>query len=463
MNSELKYTRKCLSDEELTLERIEKRLAIISKGIKESNRLNLSDINIICEEVFGRILNKLFELQLIALTAEVSATYVAVDLIDEEKRVAFQITSRRDRGKIDNTIKKFKSHELNEKIDELYVLILNIDPHEYQRSEEEIDIGTKSKFTFSENVIDFNKLIELINTKDKDTPGFVINLYDDISMIFDSGRLKYDSIVEKTKSMSGYETVIADIQGWYKGYGDVMLHAFIPRDYRQMISCALEFRQSDLEGITIAIEQEELLRDYFVAHDEFEKKHFIGRKIEDDELWVEFGNIRMTINAHTAFHVECLFEDLWKTYRENIATIEDKLGVTGMEKCEGGYYITEILKTTWYDIMEFAREHDWGDEQGNEEWNIFNCNCSRSSFYLSPFMYGNAVEGDVLAEIKIKEISYEKVAVYWLPGFKGCYDSMEGFDNQIKWKADFTRDWFLNKLLPEIEKQKRKSRTWWRR
>ena len=98
MNGELKYTRKCMSDEELTVERIEKRLAIISKGIKASNRLNLSDINIICEEVFGRILNKLFELQLIALTAEVSATYVAVDLIDEEKRVAFQITSRRDRG-----------------------------------------------------------------------------------------------------------------------------------------------------------------------------------------------------------------------------------------------------------------------------------------------------------------------------------------------------------------------------
>lgn len=130
---------------------------------------------------------------------------------------------------------------------------------------------------------------------------------------------------------------------------------------------------------------------------------------------------------------------------------------------EEGYCIAEILKATWHDIMEFALAHDWGDKNGNEEWYIFNCNRSTSSFYLSPFMYGTDVRGDVLAEIKVKEISDEKVAVYWFPGFKGCYNNMEGFDNKLKWKADFTRDWFVNKLLAEIEKQKERNRPWWRK
>ena len=445
-----------MSNEEITVKRVEQRLAKISKGIKENNKLNLSDINIICEEVFGRILNKLFDLRLTALTAEVSSTYVAVDLIDKEKRVAFQVTSRRDRGKISDTIEKFVKNRLNEKIDKLYVLILNIEPHEYQRGEEEINIGTKYNFKFSENVIDFIKLIELISDKEKDMPGFIIGLYNDISMVFDSGRLKYNSIVEKTKSMSGFDTVVSNIQAWKKGTGDVTLYAYIPKNYRQTISCSLEFRQMDLEGLTIAIEQEELLEDYFVNREEFEEKHFKARKVDDDEQWVKLGNIRMVINAHTAFHLMYLFEELREVYQNNLAVIEEELGVIGMEKYDGGYQIAEISKTTWCKIMEFARKHDWGDQQGNEEWNIFNCNCSEKGFYLSPFMYGGESRGDVFAEIKIKEKADEKVAVYWFPGFKGYDDCMNGFDNKIKWKADFTKEWFDKKLLPEIEKQGKK-------
>lgn len=460
MEQAQKYTREGLSDEEITIDRVEKRLAEISKRIKESNALNLSDINIICEEVFGNILNKLFNLNLIALTAEVSSTYVAVDLVDEGKRVAYQVTSRRDRGKISETITKFKTHKLWKKIDELNVLVLNIEPHEYQNGDEEIDINTEKKFTFDENVINFKRLIDLIEKKEKSKKGFIIEVYDDIGMVFDSGRLSYESIVEKTISMQ--ECVINDYN-MKKGLGDVVLYAHLPQNYKETVACAIEFRQSDVTGIAISIGQSKLLTDYFVGRKEFEEKHFGGREINDDEMGIQIENVRMTINAHTAFHLLCLFEDLWKEYQKCIEKFEIELGVVGMEKCDGGYYITEISKTTWHEIMEFARMHDWGDPDGNKEWNIFNCNCSRSSFSLSPFMYGEDARGDVLAEIKVKEKTDEKVGVYWSPGFRTCSDDRHGFDNKMKWKADFTQEWFIKKMLPEIEKQQKKNRTWWRR
>lgn len=42
-----------------------------------------------------------------------------------------------------------------------------------------------------------------------------------------------------------------------------------------------------------------------------------------------------------------------------------------------------------------------------------------------------------------------KLDLYWEPGFKANVRSMDGFDNIIKWKADYTAEWIKNKLLGE--------------
>ena len=41
----------------------------------------------------------------------------------------------------------------------------------------------------------------------------------------------------------------------------------------------------------------------------------------------------------------------------------------------------------------------------------------------------------------------ERLAVLWEPGFKNDMLCMEGFDNVVKWKADYTKEWIENKLL----------------
>lgn len=45
------------------------------------------------------------------------------------------------------------------------------------------------------------------------------------------------------------------------------------------------------------------------------------------------------------------------------------------------------------------------------------------------------------------------VNVLWSPGSYGNSDCMEWFDNDKKWKADYTRHWLIEILLPKIEKE----------
>ena len=96
-----------IRDEDVTIELLKKELERISTAIKKSNQFNLTDINVISEEIFCQILNKLFGYKLRAMSAEKLGNFVAVDLIDYDKRVAYQITSNDSREKMIGTMDRF--------------------------------------------------------------------------------------------------------------------------------------------------------------------------------------------------------------------------------------------------------------------------------------------------------------------------------------------------------------------
>lgn len=101
-----KVTRKSIKDSDIDLTRVEKRLLEIAEAININNKNNLTDINVICEEIFGQIINRLYDINLVSLSAEVSGNFIAVDLVDYGNRIAYQVTSQNVRSKIDKTIKK---------------------------------------------------------------------------------------------------------------------------------------------------------------------------------------------------------------------------------------------------------------------------------------------------------------------------------------------------------------------
>lgn len=85
-----KVTRESIKDSDINIKRVENRLFEIAESIKINNKNNLTDINVICEEIFGQILNKLYDINLVSMSAEVSGNFIAVDLVDYKKRIATQ-------------------------------------------------------------------------------------------------------------------------------------------------------------------------------------------------------------------------------------------------------------------------------------------------------------------------------------------------------------------------------------
>ena len=257
-----------------------------------------------------------------------------------------------------------------------------------------------------------------------------------------------------------------DVRLWKKGYGDIQLTAYIPLSYEEEICCMMENRQHNISGVYSTFNQDKLLEDYFVSEEEFEKKHNVGRFEDEEEIFMQIENMRICVNAHTAHHIYKLFEELKDEYIAAQNQIASVLGVEGLKKVGKKYLLMTIDGTAWKEILFFAKNHNYFKEDGEEEWNIFN-NCTGDRVTLSSNVYGK-IRGDILAEISVdlSEFENDKLNLYWSPGYKFDTNCMDCFDNVVKWKADYTKEWIENKLLKKahdfwVEYHKRNSG--WRR
>lgn len=305
------------------------------------------------------------------------------------------------------------------------------------------------KFSFQENIMTFNKLILEIQNKCQTDKDFIVKVYDYIGMVYDSGRLYYRSIVQETEELKRQTNLVTfNTKSWTKGYGDIWLHAFIPMSYEGELSCLLLLRQHNLSGANITFGEETLLREYLISEPEFVEKHHVGRYEDEEEMWMQIENIRFSVNAHTAHHIYQLFNELRKEYIETRRQIDEILGTVGMRREGNKYYLMSVEKKTWKEILFFAQDHDCSNTKGEMKWNIFNNSWSKTRLILAPNLNGKT-EGVIFAKISVQQNeNYDnKFDLYWEPGFKVYENCMEGFDNVIKWKANYTKDWIKNELI----------------
>lgn len=463
------YTYKGLKDSDIDSKRLERRLEEIVESIVANNRSNLTDMNVICEEIFGEILNRLYGLNLHSLSADGLGNFVAIDLIDYEKRVAFQVTSQYSRNKINKTIEKFNKAKLYEDIDELYFLILSLDTHKYEEKNR-IYLENGNEFSYTKNIINLSKLIEEIEKKNSTTPGFIVQIYDCIGMIYDSGRLQKYDVLKETELLSTRMTNdVLNVRVWKKGYGDIILSAFIPLTYEEKLSCKLQIRQHNLSGLDLTFDENVLLADYLILEDEFEAKHNVGRTEEEEEMDMYIQNIYIRLNAHTVDHIYKAFAALKKEYFAAKKQIDGVLGTENFHRIGDKCFLMTIEQEEWKEVLFFANNHKCDREDGEIEWNIFNC-VYENGLILSPSDYGT-IKGVVMAKIFSNPNKFEnsKVDLYWSPGYAVNSGCMDGFDNIIKWKADFTAKWIQEKLLKEAHMYYEKytgsfiKEGWWKR
>lgn len=141
---------------------IRESLSRFSSEIEISNQNSQFDINIHSEYLLRELLNKVFDYDLTNAN-QISKNYPAVDLIDEENRVSFQITSTLSKEKIKETIRRFVENNLYKKFDDLYILFLSTQKISIKL--EGIESLTTGKLNFtSKNLLNLSKLSDKIQS-----------------------------------------------------------------------------------------------------------------------------------------------------------------------------------------------------------------------------------------------------------------------------------------------------------
>lgn len=130
--------------------------AILKTEVNLRSKLNLQDINVHAEQFYKILLNKIFNYGLENINI-VDQNAAVIDLGDDKKRIAIQVTSNNSKTKIVETVEAFNEKELFNKYDELKILII-------KDKTKRIGIIDSENFSFDMNkdVIDVNYILNAI-------------------------------------------------------------------------------------------------------------------------------------------------------------------------------------------------------------------------------------------------------------------------------------------------------------
>lgn len=140
---------------------ITSKLALLKSKVELTNCINLYDINIHAEDFFCKLLNLVFNYNLINLNT-LERNTSSIDLGDDSLKISVQVTSDNSSSKIHKTISKFIEYEYYKTYDRLIIFLLT-DKRNYTTQ-----FNTYDYFSFDKNtdILDIKDLIKIISKKD---------------------------------------------------------------------------------------------------------------------------------------------------------------------------------------------------------------------------------------------------------------------------------------------------------
>lgn len=157
-------------------------LAFSSKSTALKNVIGLFDSNRIAQDFFSELFKLIYGyggLKDLDKLNDIS-NYPAIDLGDEDSRVAFQITTDASSDKIKDTIKKFIKYELYNTYDRLIIFIIG------EKKAYTTSFDTQSKFSF-----DAEKDIWDDNSLTKDLDDLHINVLEEVQSFLKENLLEF--------------------------------------------------------------------------------------------------------------------------------------------------------------------------------------------------------------------------------------------------------------------------------
>jgi hypothetical protein len=146
-------------------ERITELLGVFAYQAKAYSASGKTDFNKVSEDVLVPLFKQIFDLpNLRNLNSSVKKDFPAIDLADDESKIAFQITATSDSQKIKDTLKTFVEKELYNNYPRLIFYIISEKKDSYPEKSFADIIQGKFEFNIDTDIIDFRDLVRLCNS-----------------------------------------------------------------------------------------------------------------------------------------------------------------------------------------------------------------------------------------------------------------------------------------------------------
>jgi hypothetical protein len=132
-------------------------LSWLSSKCKLRGTIHLFDANTVAHEFYCRLLNEVYELNLVVMD-RIRANFPAIDLGDEVNKRSFQITAEKKSDKIQATIDAYNKHNLGERYGKLQIIIIG----KRQRTYNRLRVPDTIPFVWKDDIIDTGVLIKHI-------------------------------------------------------------------------------------------------------------------------------------------------------------------------------------------------------------------------------------------------------------------------------------------------------------
>ncbi|MCT3833945.1 SMEK domain-containing protein [Elizabethkingia anophelis] len=132
------------------LGRISQLLTRFKEQVEILNSNGEFSINIHAENILIKVLNEIYDCNLENVNYVKAKNYPSIDLRDESKRIAVQVTSKGNLDKIKNTLSKFIENDLHLKFDKVFVFVITDKQNKYDLTKIDELLQGKIKFEKSD-------------------------------------------------------------------------------------------------------------------------------------------------------------------------------------------------------------------------------------------------------------------------------------------------------------------------
>lgn len=406
--------------------------------LSRQNRQGLYDLARYAEDLVCRLLNLVFGWELINLNDK-QPNCPVIDLADRRRGICVQVTTVAGRCKAADTLKLLEKHHPM-RWNRVLLFCLLGKPKRSSKPAPPLELW---------DLDDLRGIIEAgPESVRREVLAFLCSVEDKGLLEKATGPAEVDTyFVPKQEAI---EDAFGGQTFYVHQLERVRLTAFIP--WMEPMCCKLEFARSDTTGSHPTFGHEEIAGTLFSGHHgPLEGRGYAAAvSRERDFAALQLGSSRYFTDIDTAEQLGAVLDGFFEQCAATRDATAARLGTAGFAEpadANGRLPLARLPLWLWRAVRAFAARHDAWLAGG--AWDLFDHGGPDTVVRIirAP---GEAEAGRrIVAELHAAPDG-AGCTVSWVPGFAHDCLPWEGFDNQIKWRADHTHSWLMEALLPQV-------------